>query len=124
MATRATTAEVLEIMDTTLSESELLPYLTSANVFVTQALASSGLSDDTLKEIERWMAAHFAAMTKERQAKEAGAGGAYIKYAGEWGTSLNATTYGQVAMGLDSTNTLANLQKGKTTPFIYAVPGV
>lgn len=123
MATRATTAEVLEIMDTTLVASDLTPYLTSANVFVTEALASTSLSDDALKEIERWIAAHFAVMTKERQSKEEGAGGAYIKWAGQWGMQLEATTYGQVALNLDPTNTLKNLQNNKRTPSIYAVPG-
>lgn len=123
MATRVTAAEVIEIMDTTLTESEINPYVISANVFVTEALSSTSLSANALKEIERWLAAHFAAMTKERQSKKEEAGGAAIEWGVKFGSELEATTYGQVALNLDTTNTLKNLQKGKSSAFIHAVPG-
>lgn len=121
---RVTTSEVLEIMDTTLTETQLTPYVISANVFVTETLSGTSLSDDMLKEIERWLAAHFAAMTKERQSKKEEAGGASIEWGVKFGSELEATTYGQIALSLDSSKTLINLQKGKGTPSIYAVPGV
>ena len=124
MALRATELEVQVIMDTTLTTEEIKPFLIAANVFVTQSLDGVSLSNDTLKQLEIWLAAHFISVGKERVAKEAGAGGAYIKYAGEWGIGLNSTPYGQVALNLDTSKTLQELQKAKSAPIIYAVPGV
>lgn len=118
---RATEQEVLDIMDTTLTTEQLTPYLISANAFVTNTFSGKGLSDDILKEVERWVAAHMVATTKDRQIKETGADNAYIKYTGYWSEGLNATSYGQMAIALDSTGTLAILAKGKRGIYIYAV---
>lgn len=124
MANRATEEEVLEILpaNTTLTEDTIFPYISSANVFVTSSLEGK-LSDSVLKEIEKWLSAHMATVARERLSKEAGAGGAYIKYAGEWGAELSSTQYGQMVLMLDTSNTLRNLKDGKKNATIYAVPG-
>lgn len=122
MATRILPIEVIEIMDTALTELEVLPYCDSANVFVDAVLASAGLPEEVLKEIEKWTAAHMISISKERQAKEEGAGGAYIKYAGEWTNGMQQTSYGQMAIALDPSGTLVNLAKGKGRAFTYAIP--
>ena len=124
MANRVTPAEVLEIMpaNTTLTLVTIAPFITGANTFVTDLLIDL-LTDETLKEIERWLAAHMATVVRERLSKEAGAGGAYIKYAGEWGQELASTQYGQMVLMLDTSNTLRNLKDGKKQAYIYAVPG-
>ena len=124
MANRATEEEVLEVMpaNTSLTEDTILPFITSANVFVTDLLTDV-LSTTILKEIEKWLAAHMATVVRERLSKEAGAGGAYIKYAGEWGQELASTQYGQMVLMLDTSNTLRNLKDGKKQAYIYAVPG-
>jgi hypothetical protein len=106
---RTTAAEVIEIMDTDLSVAQVGPYVTAANIMVTAALGTSGLGSDVLKEIERWVAAHMIASSKERQAIDEKAGPASIKYAGQYGANLASTSYGQMAMTLDTTNTLASL---------------
>lgn len=117
---RITEEDVLSIMDNDLTEGSIEPYVISANVFVTQHLGGK-LSDDVLKEVERWIAAHMVATTKDRQIKETGADNAYIKYTGYWSEGLNATSYGQMAIALDSTGTLALLAKGKKGVYTYAV---
>lgn len=117
---RVTEIEVLSIMDNDLGESEISPFIISANVFVTQHLGGK-LSDSVLKEIERWVAAHMVASTKDRQIKDTGADNAYIKYTGYWSEGLNGTSYGQMAIALDATGTLAILAKGKRGIYIYAV---
>jgi len=124
MANRATEEEVLEILpaNTKLTEDTILPYITSANVFVTDLLVDV-LTVETLKEIERWLAAHMATVTRERLSKEAGAGGAYIKYAGLWEDELSSTQYGQMVLMLDTSNTIRNLKDGKKQAYTYAVPG-
>ena len=124
MATRATASDVLDIMgaDTTLTALTIVPYIESANVFVTEIL--DGVHEEaTLTEIEKWIAAHMATVVRERLSKEAGAGGAYIKYAGMWGEELASTQYGQMALMFDTSNTLRNLKEGKKQAWIYAVPG-
>jgi hypothetical protein len=117
---RTTAAEVKEIIKTSLSEAEVLPYVTSANILITQALGSSGLGTDVMKEIERWVAAHMLASTKTRQATDEKAGTASVKYSGQYGANLSSTTYGQMALTLDATGALAAL--GGRAMEIYAVP--
>ena len=125
MATRVTEEDVLAILatDTELDYGMIDPYITSANVFITGILEGK-LSDPVLFEIERWLSAHMASVSRERLAKEEGAGGAYIKYAGEWGDALASTQYGQMVLMLDTSNTLSNLSKGKYKAWIVAIPGV
>jgi len=119
---RVEAADVRAILDdTALTGNQITVYITSANVFVTDALTGKGLSDDVLKEIERWMTAHMITVTRERMAKEEGAGGAYIKYAGEWGAGLASSSYGQMAINLDTSNTLLALSEGKRTATSRAV---
>jgi len=124
MANRVLEADVLAIMpaDTTLIAATILPYITSANVFVTDLLESEH-SDEILAEIEKWLSAHMATVTRERLSKEAGAGGAYIKYAGMWGEELSSTQFGQMALMLDTSNILRNLKEGRKQAYTYAVPG-
>jgi len=121
MALRVTEEEVLEIMDTSLTEDEVTPYITSANAFVT-ALLTTVTDATVLKEVERWVTAHMIASTKERMSKEEEAGGAKIKYAGYWGTGLNGTSYGQMAIALDTSRTLAALANGKQFATTRAIP--
>lgn len=125
MALTLTTTEqdVLDIMDNALAEADVTPYLTSATVFIESVFADTILTDSIVSEILRWMTAHMIALSKDRVSKEEGASNAYIKWAGEWGKSLNATQYGQMAMALDTTGVLTDLGKQKSSARIYAVPG-
>lgn len=126
MAARVTATEVLEVMPSTtaLTSTTILPFITSANVFVTDALTDAGLTDETLKEIERWLSAHMATVVEDRISKEEGAGGAYIKWAGKWEDELSSTQFGQMVLMLDTSNTLRNLMEGHKSASIYVVPGV
>ena len=79
-----TTIDLLKdiLDDTELSDPILTSYITGANTFVTGVLSGEGLSTALLAEIERWIAAHMIASTRERMAEKEGAGGAEIKYTG------------------------------------------
>lgn len=103
--------EVLEIMNTTLTEEEIEPYIESANVLVTDVLGSAGLSTSALKEIERWLTAHMIASSKDRQTKEETLGEASVKYSGLWGKGLEFTSYGQMVLMLDTSGKMSNLGK-------------
>ena len=109
---RTTPEEVRAIIETGISADDMNAFITSASINVTSVLGTS-LSEDVLKEIERWMTAHMIASTKTRISKEEGAGGAYIKYAGEFGKMLESTPYGQMVLALDTTGKYAELAKSK-----------
>ena len=105
---RTTPAEVLLVMDNvTLSDTIVNTYILAANRMVNNILGVS-TTDPILIEIERWLAAHLIAITRERQAKKEGAGGASIEYAGEFGMGLSSTSYGQMVMTLDNTGLMAS----------------
>jgi len=119
---RTTVDDVIDILDNTeLDDSVIEKYINSANVFVTGTLGTT-LSEAILTEIEKWMAAHMIVSTRERMSKDEGAGGAYIKWSGQWGMGLNFTPYGQMAVALDTTGVLNNIAKGKSNAWVYAVP--
>lgn len=114
---RTTAAEVKQILDnTTLTDPIIESFIKSANLFVTNSLGTSTLGDDTLEDIERWVAAHLISYTLERQATREKAGTAEVEYAGNFdGKGLLGTSYGQMAVNLDTTGKLASLARtGKT----------
>lgn len=122
MANRVTATEVKQIIDTSLSDTVIEAYIAAANPVVTEVLGSDTTITDALrKEIERWLTAHLIASTQERQAKEEGAGGAYIKYQGITGKGLESTLYGQQVLALDSTGKMRGKLTGKAAS-ITAVP--
>ena len=120
---RVTAAEVKEVINTSLTEVQVIPYITSANVYVTERLGSSTLSTDTLKEIERWFTAHMIAITRERVAKSEEAGGAKVEYVGEFGEGLKSTPYGQMCISLDTTGLLVQEGKKKVTFYVLGREG-
>src|SRR3989304_2789979 len=105
MAQRVTPAEVQEIIDTTIA---LDPFITAANLTVDQHLLNHGLSAALLKEIERWLAAHLAAMRDPRASAES-LGDASSTYEGQSGLGLDPTRHGPQGKGLAPTGTLATL---------------
>ncbi len=115
---RITESELLEIIDVDDSVTTTSPFITAANLLVTDKLAGSGLSDALLKEIERWLAAHFIAIRDPRAASEAAQGVSVSYQGGGYGAGLMGTQYGQQAVTLDYTGTLAALGKKKV---VFAV---
>ena len=109
---RVSEAEVKEIIETT---KDLTAHIKTATAFVDTLFASSTLSAAHLMEIERWLAAHFAALTDQEE-------GAIIveehsdhkaKYVEVKGEGLSLTRYGQQAIVLDTSGTLATVSKTK-----------
>lgn len=108
MAARVTAADVKGILDnTTLTDNEILVYVTSANTLVNTALGTG--TTDILKEIERWLTAHLIACTRERQAKKEEAGTAKVEYTGIYMAGLHSTSYGQMVLTMDTTGVLSAL---------------
>ena len=105
---RATEAEVKEIIDTDRSTEQVTPFLKVANLLITDVLSDQEYSADLLKEIERWLAAHFVAIRDPRTTKEK-IGEAENTYQGKFGEGLSGTSYGQQVMLLDYKGVLAEL---------------
>lgn len=104
---RVTAEQVMEIISTTLSEAQVNAFINTAHLVVQTRLANKGLDPALLTEIELWLAAHFVSMRDPRK-KAVRANNISITYQGEFGVGLHATSYGQQAMALDPTGTLAN----------------
>jgi len=120
MSNRVDPDEVREIIETEVDNSDLLAFITAANLVVTERLGgSTALTDAQRKEIERWLAAHFLASTREQQAQSEGVNGISVTYQGQTGKGLDSTHYGQMVKMLDSTGTLAGAGGG--SPVLAAV---
>ena len=107
---RVTTDEVKEIIST--SETELTPYIVAAGTLIDDLLVGHGLTTTQLKEIERWLAAHFlSAKVPKGQLMEQEIGETREKYAEgkAFGEALASTYYGQRALLLDTTGRLSNI---------------
>lgn len=120
MSTRATEAEVKEIIDTDITVGQVTPFLKAANLLVTNVLTDQEYSADLLKEIERWLAAHFVAIRDPRTTKEK-IGQAEDTYQGKFGEGLSGTSYGQQVMLLDYKGVLAELSATKGGAEVKAI---
>jgi len=109
---RTTDSAVQEIISLKVL-TDTTPFITTANLLVTQHLGSSGLSTDLLEEIEKYLAAHLVALhPDERQLSEQKIGESSEKYVGQFGMGLDSTNFGQNVKVLDSTGYLASLGSG------------
>lgn len=125
MTVRVSEAEVREIIDVDATLS-LTPFITVASLLVDEQVAPGGASTAMLKEIERWLAAHFVAVRDPRETSK-GIDSASVSYeAMRMGEGLKGTRYGQQALALDSSGKLTDLNKAKaqfTALNTYVEPG-
>lgn len=106
MSNRTSDAKVKEILDTDITDTT--PFITAANLVVTDKLGGQDLSDDYLEEIERWLAAHLACARDPRHKAEK-TGDASVTFTGNFGEGLQSTPYGQHVLLLDPTGILAKV---------------
>jgi len=113
---RVTGTEVKAIIDTSLTASEVDPFITAASAMVDDLLSGSGLTTTQLKEVERWLSAHLVHI-RDPKLSEQDINDASDKYqVGKFGMGLEHTAYGQQAMFLDTTGTLAKAGKATKGP--------
>ena len=108
---RVTATTVREIISTQLSDDVINEnHIDTANIFVTEYLAASGLSDNMLEKIELYLAAHYVALTEEGGALTRDKlGDADTSYANIYAEGMRSTRFGQAALALDTTGTLSGL---------------
>lgn len=118
MANRVTGVEVKEIFDTDMTAEDLAPFITAANLTVTDMLGTNTeLSDEQRKEIERWLTAHFACSYDPRMTavKVDVISISYEKAFSADKTALKSTSYGRMVAVLDTTGIL---NRGRKRPAI------
>ena len=112
MANRVTPTEVRQIYayDTSILDADAEVFITAANQMTNLVNTTGGITvTATLKEIERWLAAHFICIRDPQAASEkAGTVGQTLQQKVE--LHFNQTRYGQMALLLDTSGTLAALQ--------------
>ena len=110
---RNTTTELELIYETDLTDPQLQAFLDAADAVVTDNLSTSSLSASTLKQIERFIAAHFACMrdpiSLRSKIGDAESWNFPASVTTAFGKGLNLTPYGQQALILDSSGLLSRL---------------
>ena len=91
---------------------DLWPFIEVANKYVDNQLSSTSLDDETLTQIEKFLAAHFATVRSPLKVSVE-VEDAREEYRRASGSNLNSTEYGQVAVSLDTTGTLVSSMKPK-----------
>ena len=116
MATRTNSSEVKQIISTSVDP---LPFIKAASIIVDRISdrdEDGDLSTNDLREIERWVAAHLIASTRDPAVMEDRTGDTTVKYfLGTPGKGLEMTPYGQQAMLLDVTGRLASMGKPRAS---------
>jgi hypothetical protein len=117
MANRVTGDEVKEVINTSLTSIQVAPMITAANLLVTAKCV--GYSADELKEIERWLSAHFVSVRDPSKSALVSktVGEASETYQVSRGSNvsfaLETSPYGQQALILDYLGCLASLGRQK-----------
>jgi hypothetical protein len=112
MPNRATESEVLALLDTDLEAEDITPFLNAANGVVSDECLGVEYSDEKLRDIEMWLAAHFVC-ARDPQIAEEKIGDATWKFDGKTDLGLDSTRYGQRLKIIDSKKTLAGLDTAK-----------
>ncbi len=115
MAIRTTVRDVRELVPNGAEDNVILNnYIVTANAIVDTYLLTAGLSAAILIEIEKYLAAHFTAIFEEKGGLvKVEIDDATDEYADIYSAGYNSTRFGQQAIVLDSSGTLANLGTGK-----------
>lgn len=105
MSFRTSEAEVKKIMETTLEEEELTPFLVMANQWVSGVLAYDTLYREELRAaLETLATAHLASTCRDPRIAEEAAGPVSVRYTGQWGSGLKGSPYGQQLLAMDYKN--------------------
>lgn len=92
-------------------------FIELAALVVDEQMVGLGLSDERLKMIELYLAAHLASISIERGApRRLRQGETVEEFFQDVGPGLRQTRFGQTAMMIDTTGTLSDLSTGSGKP--------
>ncbi len=103
------------------TEPDLTPFMQTAYNLTTQVYnaarqyRSMTLDATTLELIERWLSAHFYAMSDQPLQSKSGGGGTFQNL----GVGIKGTKYGQNAISSDYTRTLAAIDEGRIASTVW-----
>lgn len=107
-----TADDVAAVYETDRDATELEPFVAIAEAFTTQFLAGKGLSDAVLKEVQRYVAAHFLFVTEtgvHEVLRIADVSERFTK--SEKNPGLMDSRFGRMAVTLDPSGTLSELAR-------------
>lgn len=110
MANRVTVSEVKEIINTSLTDTQISAMITVANLLVTRHVGTCANAAEK-KEIERWLAAHFVAVRDPREEELEVDDVVAVFQRGTSGKGLESTDYGQNALAIDCSGGLKDAQR-------------
>lgn len=115
---RVTSAEVALIIEyNTTKVTDLTPFITVADLLIDNVIDDTLLDSATLKEISRWLSAHFLEVSRNREKSSQSIDGTSESYSTKPDFGLRLTRYGQMAITLDTTGALAAASAGKKASF-------
>lgn len=112
---RITALEVQEL-GVELTEAELTPFIAGANLIINQNLLDADLTEEELKEIEKWLSGHLASIKSARITDESVLGIREKKENAKLGMGLDGTTYGQMAKLIDRSGKLEEIDSKDKKP--------
>jgi hypothetical protein len=101
-------SDLIEIYETELTEAQLGAFVNMAHYVIQAHLLDKGLGTEMLTQIHLNLAAHYASL-RDQRLKQMRLEGITEVYQGETGQGLKSTHYGQTAVELDSSGSLASL---------------
>jgi hypothetical protein len=115
---RVSVSDVLQILGSALSEAKLLIHITTASELMDQVFSGDTVLNEGLKkEIERYLAAHFASIAEPEISGsgilEHEIGATRVKFSDNLGEMLRTTRFGQQALVLDVTGKLSGTGKSR-----------
>lgn len=107
MALRVSSFDVESVISHLPKGVDVTPFIEAANQTVDRLLVSKGFTDEELKTIEKFLAAHFVCLDRPARSSDSGVGvsAAYHRPVAEDG--LKATAPGRILAMLDRTGLLA-----------------
>lgn len=109
-------ADVKAILDTTINTQ---PFIVLAVLLIDQHLSNQGLSTALMRELQRWLAAHFACMRDPRFTQVKTENDSFTYEHGPMGQGLRSTKYGQQVLAMDPTGILAEVTAQKQQASIH-----
>lgn len=93
-----------------MTDENLMPFMETAELMVTELLGQKGFSDERLAKLELFLSAHLVTL-RSRQLKSEKFGSTEDTFLGYTSMLLTSSLHGQTAIVLDTSGTLADLGK-------------
>ena len=113
--------DVRDVIETVLVDAELNACINTANLLIgSKPRMLTDLSSDVLTQIELWLAAHFVSVREPRIVEET-IDNTRLRYEQPKASGLIASSYGQVAIALDTTLSLSETAPATRRATLHAL---